>query len=136
MSGYEKHIGKLKKVDLSKYNNSTERFFEEQYRKLVPHLSEEEIKEKYSWAENYKYRGNRGPWECLFSEIYYDFDIDIEVMFYIVNGNVYETIKDEEVDELTFFRDNGDGTYDYAIEFYNGGTWLKECIENELKKLK
>ena len=26
MSDYEKHIGKLKKVDLSKYDNSTEKF--------------------------------------------------------------------------------------------------------------
>lgn len=60
----------------------------------------------------------------------------MEVKFYVVNGNVYETIEDEEVDELTFFRDNGDGTYDYAIEFYNGGASLGECIEYELKNLK
>ena len=29
MSDYEKHIGKLEKVDLSNYNNNTEKFFEE-----------------------------------------------------------------------------------------------------------
>ena len=60
MIGYEKHIGKLKKVDLSKYDNSTEKFFEEQYRKLVTDLSEEKIKDEYSQSENYKYRGDRG----------------------------------------------------------------------------
>lgn len=43
ISGYEKHIGKLKKVDLSKYDNNTEKFFEEQYRNLVTDLSEEKI---------------------------------------------------------------------------------------------
>ena len=32
MSDYEKHIGKLRKVDLSRYDGSTEKFFEEQYR--------------------------------------------------------------------------------------------------------
>lgn len=124
----------MKKVDLSKYDNSTEKFFEEQYRKLVTDLSEEKIKDEYFQSENYKYRGDRGIWEYLFFKIYYDFDM--EVKFYVVNGNVYETIEDEEVDELTFFRDNGDGTYDYAIEFYNGGASLGECIEYELKKLK
>ena len=45
MSDYEKHIGKLKKVDLSKYNNSIEEFFEEQYRKLFAYQSEREIKD-------------------------------------------------------------------------------------------
>lgn len=134
MSGYEKHVGKLKKVDLSEYNNNTEKFFEEQYRKLVKDLSKEEIKEEYSQSENYKYRRGRGPWEYLFFDKCYDFDMGGK--FYAANGNVYETIEDEEVDELSFFRDNGDGTYDYAIEFYNRGTWLKECIEDKLKKLK
>ena len=133
MSDYEKHIGKLKKIDLSKYDGSTEKFFEEQYRKLVPHLSEEEIKDEYSRSENYKYR-NRDPWEHLFSEIC--INLDMENKFYAVNGNIYETIEDREVDDLCFLKDNGDGTFDYVIEFYNGGTWLGECIEYELKKLK
>lgn len=61
MSNYEKHIGKLKKVDLSKYDNSTEKFFEEQYRKLFTNLTEEEIKDAYYWSENCAYRRNRGP---------------------------------------------------------------------------
>lgn len=56
--------------------------------------------------------------------------------FYIVKGNIYETIEDKEVDDdMSFLKDNGDGTYDYFIEFYNGGTCLSECIEDELEKL-
>lgn len=134
MSSYEKHIGKLKKVDLSEFNNSTEKFFEEQYRKLFINLSEEEIKEEYHYAENYKYRENKGPWEWMFFDKCYVFDMDDK--FYIVNGNIYETIEDKEVDyDASFLKDNGDGTYDYFIEFYNGGTCLSECIEYELEKL-
>ena len=56
--------------------------------------------------------------------------------FYIVKGNIYETIEDKEVDDdASFLKDNGDGTYDYFMEFYNGGTCLGECIEYELEKL-
>ena len=44
MSDYEKHIGKLKKVDLSNYNNNTEKFFEEQYRILFTNFSEKKLK--------------------------------------------------------------------------------------------
>lgn len=135
MSDYEKHIGKLKKVDLSKYDNSTEKFFEEQYRKLFANLSEREIKEAYQYAENYKYRRNRGPWEYLFFVNCYDF-VDMECKFYVVKGNIYETIEDKEIDEdASFLKDNGDGTYDYFMEFYNGGTCLSECVEYELEKL-
>lgn len=134
MSDYEKYIGKLKKVDLSRYNNSTEKFFEEQYRKLRTDLSEEAIKDEYQSAENCAYRRNKGIWEYLFFDICYDFDMGDK--FYAVNGNVYETIEHIEVEEdISFLNDNSDGTYDYFIEFYNGGTYLGECIENELKKL-
>ena len=69
----------------------------------------------------------------LFFDDCYDFDM--ENKFYVVNGAVYETIEDVEVGDSSFLNDNGDGTYDYFMEFYNGCTWLGECIENELKKL-
>ena len=135
MSDYEKHIGKLKKVDLSKYDNNTEKFFEEQYRKLfTKNLGEEKIKDLYSWSENTVCRRDRGIWEYLFFDTCYDFDM--ENKFYVVNGAVYENIEDREVDDLCFLKDNGDGTFNYTIEFYNGSTWLGECIEHELKKLK
>ena len=134
MSDYEKHIGKLKKIDLSKYDGSTEKFFEEQYRKLfTKNLGEEKIKDLYSLSENYGGRGDRGIWEYLFLDTCIDFDM--EGKFYVANGNVYETIEDREVDDLCFLKDNGDGTFDYVIEFYNGGGCLIDCIEYELEKL-
>jgi hypothetical protein len=100
---------------------------------LFADLTEEEINEAYHCAENYKYRRNRGPWEYLFFDNCYDFDM--EDKFYVVNGNIYETIEHKEVDEASFFKDNGDGTYDYFMSFYNGEICLIDCIENELEKI-
>ena len=64
-----------------------------------------------------------------------DHEFGMDNKFYDINGNIYETIEDIEVEDISFLKDNNDGTYDYVIEFYNGCTWLGECIENELKKL-
>lgn len=136
MSEFEKHIGKFKKVDLSKYDNNTEKFFEEQYRKFTK-LSEEEIKDAYSKAKiSTSLRINSrsmGAWEYLFFDTCHEFGMDNK--FYDIKGNIYETIEDIEVEDISFLKDNNDGTYDYVIEFYNGCTWLGECIENELKKI-
>lgn len=136
MSEYEQHIGKLKRVDLSKYDNDIEKFFEEQYRKTFTDLTEQEIQDAYQYAVNFKARGNSGPWEFLFQDNCDDYDIGYK--YYVVNGIVYETIEEEELnpcDDLSILKDNGDGTYDYFMTFYNGGTCLSECIENELEKL-
>lgn len=133
MSDYEKHVGKLKKVDLSNYNNNTEKFFEEQYRKLFTNFSEKKIKDLYSWSKNYEYRKNRGIWEYLFFDTCFGFGIKDK--FFVAKGNIYETIEDVEVGDSSFLNDNGDGTYDYFMEFYNGGVCLRDCIEHELEKL-
>lgn len=133
MSDYEKHVGKLKKVDLSNYNNNTEKFFEEQYRKLFTNFSEKKIKDLYSWSKNYEYRKNRGIWEYLFFDTCLGFGIKDK--FFVAKGNIYETIEDIEVGDSSFLNDNGDGTYDYFMEFYNGGVCLRDCIEYELEKL-
>lgn len=135
MSDYEKHVGKLKKVDLSEFNDDIEKFFEIEYRKLFTDLTENEIQDAYHHAVDYKYRRNRGHWEYLFFDNCYDYDMSYK--FYVVNGNIYETIENKQIDEdCCFLKDNGDGTYDYFMEFYNGGTCLGECIEYELEKLK
>lgn len=83
MSEYEQHIGKLKRVDVSKYD-SIERFFEEQYRKTFTDLTEQEIQDAYQYAANFKARGNSGPWEFLFQDNCDDYDI--EYKYYVVNG--------------------------------------------------
>ena len=127
----------MKRADLSTYDNDIEKFFEEQYRKTFTELTEQEIQDAYQSAVDYKYRGNRGPWEYLFQDNCDDYDIGYK--YYAVNGIVYETIEEEELDPYGYFsklKDNGDGTYDYFMTYYNGGTCLKECIEDELEKLK
>jgi hypothetical protein len=139
MSEMELHVGKLKRVDLSTYDNDIEKFFEEQYRKTFTNLTEQEIQDAYQRAVDYKYckyRENSGPWEFLFQDNCDDYDIGYK--YYVVNGIVYETIEEEELDPYDDFsnlKDNGDGTYDYFMTFYNGGVCLRECIENELEKL-
>jgi hypothetical protein len=140
MSEMELHVGKLKRVDLSTYDNDIEKFFEEQYRKTFTELTEQEIQDAYQRAVDYKYRDNYrencGPWEYLFQDNCDDYDIGYK--YYAVNGIVYETIEEEELDPYDDFsklKDNGDGTYDYIMTFYNGGTYLRECIEGELEKL-
>lgn len=43
--------------------------------------------------------------------------------------------KDSDFIEVTEWA-NGDGTYEYVAQFYNGGTWLDEVLEEGLNKLK
>lgn len=136
MSEMEIHVGKLKRVDLSNYDNNIEKFFEEQYRATFA-LTEQEIQDAYQFAINSNFRGNSGPWEYLFQDTYDD--EFMEDKYYVVNGVIYEVIEEDELDpydDFSMLKDNGDGTYDYFMTFYNGDTWLRECIEDELEKLK
>ena len=58
MSDYEFHKGKVKMVDLSKYDNDTEKYFEARYRCKFSGMSEEEIQKAYKASVEYKYRKN------------------------------------------------------------------------------
>ena len=100
---------------------------------MFTNFSEKKIKDLYSWSKNYVYRKNRGIWEYLFFDTCLGFGIKDK--FFVAKGNIYETIEDVEVGDSSFLNDNGDGTYDYFMEFYNGGTCLRDCIEHELEKL-
>ena len=136
MSIYEKHVGKLKRIDLSKYDNNIEKFFEEQYRKTFTKKSEEEIQDAYEIALDYISNENSGPWESLFRDDYsYYF---MEDKYYVVNGIIYEVIEEEELGpygDISILKDNGDGTYNYSMTFYNGISDLRDCIEDELEKI-
>lgn len=138
MSIYEQHVGKLKRVDLSNYDNNIEKFFEEQYRKTFTNLTEQEIQDDYQIAVKFysNYRGNSGPWEFLFKSTYKN--EFMEDKYYVVNGVIYEVIEEDEFDpydDISILKDNGDGTYDYFISFYNGDICLREFIEDELEKI-
>ena len=136
MSEYEKHIGKLKRVDLSNYDNNIEKFFEEKFRKTFTELTEQEIQDAYQRVADYNFCRNKGPWTVLFQDTCYNYDM--EEAYYIANGIVYETIEENELDpheHVTTVKDNGDGTYDYFMSFYNGEICLIDCIEDELEKI-
>ena len=66
-------------------------------------------------------------------------DTDNNYDKYVFYGDdLYETFdhiekRDEDID---IFTDNGDGTYSFVMQFYNGGTCLQECLEDGLKRLK
>jgi hypothetical protein len=55
-----------------------------------------------------------------------------------VNGEIWEAFDhieldaDDDIYQLTL---NEDGTLSFTMRFYNGGTHLSECIEEELLKL-
>ena len=46
-----------------------------------------------------------------------------------------EFIEHQELDEyedIEYYKKNDDGTIDFAVEYYNGGTCLEECLEEFL----
>lgn len=56
----------------------------------------------------------------------------------MVNGIIYEVIEEKELDpysDISILKDNGDGTYDYFMTFYNGISDIRDCIEDELQKI-
>ena len=64
--------------------------------------------------------------------------MDTDDTYKILNGELYRCndTKYEDSSYLVNIRSNGDGTYEYVAQFYNGGTWLDEVLEEGLNKLK
>ena len=57
----------------------------------------------------------------------------------VLNGELYkcdDTQYPEDTSYLVDVRSNGDGTYKYIAQFYNGGTWLNGVLEEGLNNLK
>ena len=84
MSDYEFHKGKVKMVDLSKYDNDTEKYFEARYRYEFSGMTEEEIQKAYQTSVEYKYRRNK-PWEQLWRD---NTDFYCDVIKYIANKKI------------------------------------------------
>ena len=115
MSYTETHIGKLRKVDLK--GLTVEQWAEAKCR-------EKGITELESYHDNWKE-------EFLDSGKYNT---------YFFNGDdVYETFDHVEIEEgndIDILTPNNDGTYNFVMQFSNGGTCLSEMIEEALEKLK
>ena len=134
MSRQEYHKGKLKKVDLSQFDNDTEKYFEARYRyefaadENRPNgLTEDEIQAAYRRSLEYKYR-TRGAWEDLWFDNTDDYDQLIKV-----NGELWEVADVELDDNEDVFTKVSDDEYEYYTSFYNGGCSLGEALEYGLE---
>lgn len=55
---------------------------------------------------------------------------------YIILGDVLYRKEDTEIEgDIQSFRPDGNGGFDYIMQFYNGATCLDECLEEEFNKL-
>lgn len=114
MSDYESHTGKLKKV-LPNENET----FEQLCKRL--------------WIENGKQNESDYEEGSLFSDFSEKY-INQKDKF------VWEVFDHEELGEeddmFCNIHDNKDGTYSFHTRFYNGGTYLGEMLEDEIKNIK
>jgi len=59
--------------------------------------------------------------------------------YFFTDDEVWEAIEHKSVDDdgdIYFLQPNEDGTLTFVYRFYNGGTCLSECLEDDLAKLK
>ncbi len=113
MSQTELHIGKLRKVEL-KPEQSLEDFFKEK-------LAEKGITELRTYDND---------WKDAFKDEFYE-------KYFIVKNTIWEAFEHEEKDgddDIYELKSNTDGTISFIMKFYNGGTCLSECIEEELER--
>ena len=128
MSDYEFHKGKVKMVDLSKYDNDTEKYFEARYRYKFSGMTEEEIQKAYQASVEYKYRRNK-PWEQLWRDNT-DFYCDV----IRIEDELWE-VADIELDDFEdVFNKRSDTEYEYITSFYNGDCGLEDVLESGLTR--
>ncbi len=116
MSQTEQHVGKLRKVEIN------ERYSVEDWcREKCQDAGIPTMPEHYdSWADVLKYH------------------MDLYEKYFFVNGEIWESFDHTELDgdeDIYQLTPNPDGTLSFVMRFYNGGTCLSECIEEELLKL-
>lgn len=114
MSSTEHHTGIIKRRDDIE---NIDLFFEELcIKELGQARAINEFQRLYNWYKVYKYYSDNTS--------------------YIVGGDnkLYEIVEDNMNDEVecTTITDLGDGRFFFNSSFYNGGTWLNECLEDAL----
>lgn len=113
MSEVVRHIGKVRKADLQGLNT------EEWCKKKCEELGVE----KGSSYDTYE--------EAMLDEPY-------PAKVVKVNGEFWEVLEDrqeEDYEDLAIMLPDNDGTFNYILQFYNGGTCLSEMLEEEIKKI-
>ena len=131
MSDYEYHKRKLKRVNLSEYDNDTEKYFEARYRDefamnedRLAGMTEEEIQEAYQASLENKYR-RRGAWEDLWQS-----ETDWYCGVIRIGDEIWEVADIELDDNEDVFTKVSDDEYEYYTSFYNGGCCLDEALES------
>ena len=125
MSDYEFHKGVLKRVDLSKYDNDKEKYFEARCRYEFSGLTEDELQTEYKKFNERKYKRHGGWEEYWWSES------ELRDVIY-VGDDIYE-VYDTELDSdtqciITKVDENGNGFgHDYSLKA------CKFWIDEELK---
>lgn len=107
MSSYETHRGTLKKVEC----NSIEQFLKD-------------LLDFYKVSYNYT---------DSITDLLYN-DSRIYDKYILINGTLYEWVKHYrvfDIEEIVKCNKNSDGTINIIAQFYNGGTYLEEVLENE-----
>ena len=75
-------------------------------------------------------KSNCETWREVFLDIYWN-------KFFVVNDRLFKIIEIENLDNNHYTqidKINGD-TYSFYSIYYNGGTCLTECLEDELEKM-
>lgn len=110
----ERHIGKIKKVDLDNY--TIEGWCEKKCKSIGLCLGE--------YNKSYK--------NALLSEPYPAIVIEVDDTLW----EIIEDKEEEDTEDISILIPNNDGTYSYIMQFYNGGTCLSEMLEDEIKNIK
>ena len=115
MSYTETHVGKLRKVDLE--GLTLEQWSEKKCREK----GDIELSSYYDdWREQFIDTGNNYR------------------KYFIVNDEIYEAfdhIEGNDGNDIDILIPNNDGTYNFVMQFYNGGTCLSEMIEDAIKRV-
>lgn len=114
MSNYEVHKGIIKKVDLSEFDNDTEKYFEARCKYEFGDYGDKWINDLYK---------EYGNWQDMFFDETFICDV------IIVNGEPYE-IADTKVnrDKQCIITPIEPGKYKYEIRYNNGETGLLEMV--------
>ena len=123
MNSYEIHKGIINKVDLSKFDNDIEKYFEARCRYEFKDAGDNWINDLYK---------EYGNWQDMFFEETFIDDV------IIVNGELYE-IADRQVnrDKQCIIKPIEPGKYEYEIRHNNGETsvlGMLECGMNDYLK--
>lgn len=112
MSRVERHVGKLRKIDLNGLS------VEEWCKKCCASKGMTEL----------------GEWDDDFTSLLLS---DFSDEYIQVDNDIYEIIEDKEEEESDFFiniTESPEGVISYVTQFYNGGTCLSEMLEYGLIK--